>query len=685
MSEKHLSELGWKTITVKNKVKDATLPKAFAKLLGLKEEDYAGRLKALKEIETAATELKKEHKAVKELVAYLDEIDKEVKKTRKEVEEAAKSAGKETQEKEGKEEEGEEAEKGKDGGKAKNEGKKDKEEEGSEADAEEEKEAKAKAKQAAALKALLLGSLGKIKSAQGAASFPFLACVGKPSYGLILGSSASDKPGPKHRALLSKLTKGTKFISGVCLFEEKAHTFVVATVPGGLAAHLKKAITTFTGGSYAVRVRDAEGKVVLDGETDVIPPEEEAEGTEGESEGEGEDKGTDLEAQWKKLRAELYPKIKEVLETNPPTRNEIIKLAGAASKQEKAKDFQGAINAFEELRPLLAGGKKAPPPPPPPPTPAALSYAQRLKGMMPDLTKALKEQRGDTGKMRAVAAFAQEKAAAGDHEAALKALDALKKLLADGGVGSGAGEDAKGEKEGEKSAKEEMAEFTQRVAALIPKVKANPKIKYAPGTSDEKGLNVLVSEAAVFAKKGDFEKAHELLDEVGAALVNGGMKEEGDEAESETEEEGDKTAKVTAEKENEQDEDEDEEIVPGAPASPVWQTAKEKVDAQLNGLYGVLKKVGLPVLDQAASQIEKVLSNYRTKLVAALMDYDKATGEAKEKAREKALKLVGSYQSEIPKDAHVIAADENPFGVKLNVRATLGAALKRLHKQLSAV
>ena len=124
---------------------------------------------------------------------------------------------------------------------------------------------------------------------------------------------------------------------------------------------------------------------------------------------------------------------------------------------------------------------------------------------------------------------------------------------------------------------------------------------------------------------------------------------------------------------------------PPTPASlPVWRDAKDAVDAQCGQLYDQLKRVGLPVLMEAANQIENVLGGYRTKLVVALTNYDGAAGDAKEKARTAALNIVSAYQDTIPNDSHVIAADTNPFGVQVTIRATLGAALDRLRQQLSS-
>jgi hypothetical protein len=120
------------------------------------------------------------------------------------------------------------------------------------------------------------------------------------------------------------------------------------------------------------------------------------------------------------------------------------------------------------------------------------------------------------------------------------------------------------------------------------------------------------------------------------------------------------------------------------PALRVWSDAKDQVDQQLTALYGVLKQTGIPVLAKVAGQIESVLDSYRVGLITALMDYDQSNGPAKEAARAKALSAVKRSQATLSTDAHVTAADTNPFGVQITARTTLGAALATLQTQLSA-
>jgi hypothetical protein len=122
---------------------------------------------------------------------------------------------------------------------------------------------------------------------------------------------------------------------------------------------------------------------------------------------------------------------------------------------------------------------------------------------------------------------------------------------------------------------------------------------------------------------------------------------------------------------------------PGATLQ-IWSEAKEKVDTQLNALYDVLRKTGIPVLGVIADEIENVMSNYRVALTKALFDFDSAGPGTKEAARGRVLKAISAYKTSLPANKHIIAADTNPFKMPVTARKTLGAALDKLSQQLGA-
>jgi hypothetical protein len=122
-------------------------------------------------------------------------------------------------------------------------------------------------------KVRLANGLKKIKTANGKEAFPFVVCVAKPFYGVLFAKSPTENIGPTHKKVLTDLVQGTKFIIGTCLFEENAFTFVVESVPSGLAKNVKLALKEFLGLALKVRVRDVAGSMVADGDTEVEPAE----------------------------------------------------------------------------------------------------------------------------------------------------------------------------------------------------------------------------------------------------------------------------------------------------------------------------------------------------------------------------------------------------------------------------
>src|SRR5512138_601114 len=93
MSEKHLTELPWKTLVTKQGVKDIGLGKAlvaYNNVDAIKEPVKA--LETLKEIAELALKLKKTNASKVDVVDHLDEMVKEVKKTTPVVEARIKPA-----------------------------------------------------------------------------------------------------------------------------------------------------------------------------------------------------------------------------------------------------------------------------------------------------------------------------------------------------------------------------------------------------------------------------------------------------------------------------------------------------------------------------------------------------------------------------------------------------------------
>ncbi len=341
MGEKHLTELPWKTLAVKKGIKDGDLTKALAAFAKVDESDPTARLKSLDKILTTAEVVKRNNKAQPDVVSYLDEILKEARKNRAHAKgapaAAAKSATPADDEEAGEEEE-------------------------DDANAVDEEAEQYKKD----YKGKLLSAMAQVKARapkpgdDPKPQMQFLALLGSKESSVLVAANVG---GPA-RKVLRGLAGGAKgaFASGECIYEKNAYTFVAATVPGGLAKKISGALRAQTGMTYKVRVRTADGDVVLDDETDVDPEEAASTvpGVSGDTDP-AEAAGANLaaiasddsEARWKQLKAAVYPKLKERLEQNPANRADIVNLVGEASYHEKQTNFKDAIRAFQRLSDLL--------------------------------------------------------------------------------------------------------------------------------------------------------------------------------------------------------------------------------------------------------------------------------------------------------------------------------------------
>src|SRR4030095_5666422 len=102
-----------------------------------------------------------------------------------------------------------------------------------------------------------------------------------------------------------------QYIRGECIFEKNAHTFVSEKVPTGLAKKLAAALLAETGQKYRVRVRNADGSMTLDSDTDLDPEAATvADATGGQA-------TTDDMARFKERLTALLPKIKAQPQAKP--------------------------------------------------------------------------------------------------------------------------------------------------------------------------------------------------------------------------------------------------------------------------------------------------------------------------------------------------------------------------------
>src|SRR6266481_2099296 len=228
MSEKHLTELPWKTLVTKQGVKDIGLGKALAAYSNLDAiKEPAKTLEALKEIAELAVKLKKANPAKEDVADHLDEMVKEVKKTTPVLEARVKSAA---------------ATAAKAAAAAKP----------AEEDDDEELEAAEFKKD---LKRQMVSALAQVKARapgdpeqqkEPKPQLQFMAYLAGKTSAVIVAR----RVGSATKKLLPDIAGGAsggKFIQGECIFEKNSHTFVLDTVPGGVAKKLAAALVAETG------------------------------------------------------------------------------------------------------------------------------------------------------------------------------------------------------------------------------------------------------------------------------------------------------------------------------------------------------------------------------------------------------------------------------------------------------
>jgi len=111
-----------------------------------------------------------------------------------------------------------------------------------------------------------------------------------------------------------------------------------------------------------------------------------------------------------------------------------------------------------------------------------------------------------------------------------------------------------------------------------------------------------------------------------------------------------------------------------------WEDALEKTNTQIEALQMALRaSPDKDLHDIAEFGLNAITANHRVKLQVALTELRNGAPSA-----GAALKLVTSLLGHIDTDVRVAACDANPFGVRMNLHATLAPALSQLAAALKA-
>jgi hypothetical protein len=452
------------------------------------------------------------------------------------------------------------------------------------------------------------------------------AYVAKGAEGKLL--VARKKIAAKEIAEARKEAGGGTVFRGRCVGEEGKLVFEVPKEPPGtLAKQLKSTITRDAGLTLQVETR-----VVAD-------LEEEAEDQDAAASAVAVP-APDLAARFKARLQALSPALAQAQASTSPVSQQVKVSATEMLGLARQSDFVRASEVLDQVEALIRQVPPAPPPAQPATGDEAPLFKTRLKDLLPRIQQAQATNSPAAPQIKQRITEASTLARQNNFAAANALLDQIESLLAQGSTKAAS----------PPPAPDGGAGFTAQLKALLPDIQ---KVQASNSTLSGE-VKRRASEAQLFARQKNFSQANAVLAELAPVLKKA--------------------------------------LAGGAPdgASPagkpqeVWQQARDQVDGQLNALYGQLRKTGIPELGTIADAIENTLKNYRVRLTVALTEFEQATGEAKEKARSRALQTVAAYQKEIPADKYVIGADTNPFGIKVNIRETLGRALQTLSQALSA-
>lgn len=116
----------------------------------------------------------------------------------------------------------------------------------------------------------------------------------------------------------------------------------------------------------------------------------------------------------------------------------------------------------------------------------------------------------------------------------------------------------------------------------------------------------------------------------------------------------------------------------------MWADARDRVATQVTDLSEHLLGTKDPNLVQIGKLgLPAVTSRLNTSLAVALIEVDAAPPDRAEAARAKARDAVAAMKRMIETDPLIKVLDENPLGLPVTIRATLGTALQQLGDALA--
>lgn len=415
MADKILTDAEWKKFAKGRTYKDAALLKALGELAKAERAGPEAVLKALDELDKQADALAKANKADKELASQVADIGKAVAKQRKLSEQEAKAAAKAQEE------------------------------------AEDDESSPAQ------LTTKLIPLMREVRKGN---PMHALIALGGPLAAVLL--SRRPITASSRKLLAGEFDGGSiKYFPAQCIFEANSFTFVLETLPAGIAKKLKAALLKQTEQRYKVRARGADPNEV-DDDGDLVEPE-------------------------------------DLAEDAPRSRGEA--LAAHADDEPDTGDTATRGSSDGERTDTSSDT-----PSDPAADPERVRFDNRLRDMRDAIERFSASGLAEVAKLKPLLDFATGKAAEGLHRAAHQGLDAVAKLIEKASPKVGA--------ETATAAGDGMAGFKSRITELT----AALKTALDAGRDGAAEQRARMAQAVAAAGKQAFEQAHGLLDEVEAWL-----------------------------------------------------------------------------------------------------------------------------------------------------------------------
>lgn len=339
----------------------------------------------------------------------------------------------------------------------------------------------------------------------------------------------------------------------------------------------------------------------------------------------------------------------QACDDHPEQASEINRLCAEAGRLLGSESFDDALARVESLERLLttltvgkaeapASGTSESPPPPPPDSVGA----KILSTLGMQVKKGLPFAAMIGPQMKALAEQIRTQVAGGQHKEAVATLQQLSELIAQAGTSALSGD--------------RKDEFLARVTGLKGEL---DRLKAASGDDAKvraSEFGTLLRQAVGLSQKGNWDEAFALLDR--AAAMSRSIEE--------TSAEG-----STA----------DDPLV-------IWREAKDDADSQLNKLTSALFQSGDDYLIKIAEGglqgfVEGPTRAFVT-LQASLMDFNRSSGDAREKVRGNVLKAVAGYREFLGGNEFIDVCDTNELCGPLTIGKTLSDALTRIERVVSA-